>query len=178
MQITEYIFVMSKKNLDTTQSGKKSKGRIALTVLAFVFASACFGYTWTELESLKNNVKKGTIEQEIEEIEETFEIPIYTPLDTFTVSLKPGVDGTEHVLYVGLTLRLKDPRSQELLKRFLPEIRSRLVMLFSQQTMEELSTREGKQQLVHQVEKELASPLSGKQTVKVTDVLFNIFILR
>ncbi|WP_240782976.1 hypothetical protein [Escherichia sp. E1130] len=41
-----------------------------------------------------------------------------------------------------------------------------------------MSTREGKQQLVHQVEKELASPLSGKQTVKVTDVLFNIFILR
>lgn len=169
---------MSKKNLDTTQSGKKSKGRTVLTTLAFVLASACFGYTWTELESLKNNIKSGTIEHELEELEETIEEPIYTPLDTFTVSLKPGADGTEHVLYVGLTLRLKDPRSQELIRRFLPEIRSRLLMLFSQQTMEELNTRDGKQQLVRQIEQELANPLSGKQTVKVTDVLFNIFILR
>lgn len=169
---------MSKKNLDTTQSGKKNKGRIVLTVLAFIIASACFGYTWTELEKVKNNIKSSTVEHEIAEIEEAIDEPIYTPLDTFTVSLKPDADGGEHVLYVGLTLRLKDPHSQELLRRFMPVVRSRLLMLFSQQTMESLSTNKGKNQLIQQIEQELSSPLSGKQTVKVTDVLFNVFILR
>ncbi|WP_167852442.1 MULTISPECIES: flagellar basal body-associated FliL family protein [unclassified Escherichia] len=174
MKITEYIFVMSKMDLDTTQSGRKSKGRIALTSLAFIIAGTCFGYTWTQLGKIKNNIKSSGIEQRIGEIEE----PIYTPLDTFTVSLKPGADGTEHVLCVGLTLSLKDPRSQELLRRSIPVVRSRLLMLFSQQMMESLSTDEGKKQLIQKVEKELAKPLSGKQTVKVTDVLFNVFILR
>ena len=53
--------------------------------------------------------------------------PVFFPLDTFTVNLGDA----DRVLYVGITLRLKDEATRSRLNDYLPEVRSRLLLLFS-----------------------------------------------
>lgn len=62
-------------------------------------------------------------------------------LDTFTVNLGDA----DRVLYIGVTLRLKDEATRARLNEYLPEVRSRLLLLFSRQNAAELSTEAGKQ---------------------------------
>jgi len=99
-------------------------------------------------------------------------------MNTFTVSLTPTQHESDRVLYIGLSVRLGDTSSVQVLEKFLPEYRSRLFMLLSQQTYETLSTDEGKRQLISNINNELKKPLAFNKKINVTDVLINEFILR
>ncbi|CCJ87900.1 Flagellar biosynthesis protein FliL [Cronobacter dublinensis 582] len=96
-------------------------------------------------------------------------------LDTFTVNLGDA----DRVLYVGITLRLKDEATRQRLSDYLPEVRSRLLLLFSRQDASQLATDEGKQKLVEAIKQTLSAPLvAGQPKQVVTDVLYTAFILR
>ncbi|HKN04406.1 MAG TPA: flagellar basal body-associated protein FliL [Buttiauxella sp.] len=101
--------------------------------------------------------------------------PVFLALDTFTVNLGDA----DRVLYVGITLRLKDDATRQRLSEFLPEVRSRLLLLFSRQDGAQLATDEGKQKLVEAIKNALAPPLvAGQPQQAVSDVLYTAFILR
>lgn len=62
---------------------------------------------------------------------------------------------------------------------YLPEVRSRLLLLLSRQSAAALSNEQGKQDLVKQIKAVLAPPLvQGQPQQVVNDVLFTAFILR
>lgn len=103
---------------------------------------------------------------------------IYFPLEAFTLNLTSANQPGGRVLYIGLTLKLNDKKSQENVKELLPEIRSHLLVLFSQQIVSELLTAEGKQKLANETKELINQLFVGKQQVEVIDVLFNAFILR
>ncbi len=106
-------------------------------------------------------------------------VPVYMPLDTFTVNLVNPENDPERVLYIGLTLRLPDQITHAELSNNLPEVRSRLLRLFSRQEIGPLSTEEGKQQLANQIKTELGKPyFQGHSNPVISDVLFTAFILR
>jgi flagellar FliL protein len=85
----------------------------------------------------------------------------------------------DRVLYVGITLRLKDEATRARLNDYLPEVRSRLLLLFSRQDASALATDVGKQKLVDAIKQTLATPLvNGQPKQEVTDVLYTAFILR
>ena len=65
-----------------------------------------------------------------------------------------------------------------MLEKYLPEYRSRLFMLLTHQTYEDLATDEGKHRLMTNIKSELDKPLAFNQSIRVTDVLINEFILR
>ncbi|HAK48850.1 MAG TPA: flagellar basal body-associated protein FliL, partial [Salmonella bongori] len=78
-----------------------------------------------------------------------------------------------------VTLRLKDEATRARLNEYLPEVRSRLLLLFSRQNAAELSTQAGKQKLIAAIKETLAAPLvAGQPKQVVTDVLYTAFILR
>lgn len=78
-----------------------------------------------------------------------------------------------------MTLRLKDEATRARLNEYLPEVRSRLLLLFSRQNAAELSTEAGKQKLIAAIKETLAAPLvAGQPRQVVTDVLYTAFILR
>ncbi len=66
------------------------------------------------------------------------------------------------------------------LNDYLPEVRSRLLLLFSRQDACALATDgQGKQALVDAIKQTLATPLvNGQPKQEVTDVLYTAFILR
>ncbi|PIJ48457.1 flagellar basal body-associated protein FliL [Erwinia sp. OLTSP20] len=105
--------------------------------------------------------------------------PVFLALDTFTVNLVNPDNDPERVLYVGFTLRLPDEATRQRLSDYLPEVRSRLLLLLSRQSASTLASEEGKQALVRQIKEVLAPPLvPGQPPQVVTDVLFTAFILR
>lgn len=169
---------MSKKDKkNDSGSGKKSSIVVLLLLLLVVAACGVAGFTFYELNKMK---KDGVAKNEAVAEPAEAPTPTYIPLDTFTVSLKPNDNGDDNasVLYIGLTLSVKDDKSKALIEKFLPEIRSRLLILFSQQTAGYLATDEGKRQLIKQIKTVVSQPLVDNYSASITDVLYNAFILR
>lgn len=105
--------------------------------------------------------------------------PVFFALDTFTVNLVNPDNDPDRVLYVGFTLRLPDEATRVRMNDYLPEVRSRLLLLLSRQNAQGLAVEQGKQELVKQIVQVLAPPLvKGQPPQVVSDVLFTAFILR
>ena len=148
---------------------KKSKRAIwiPLLVLITLAALATAGYSyWRMQQQPSASVKAEPAPPPA---------PVFFALDTFTVNLGDA----DRVLYIGITLRMKDEATRSRLNEYLPEVRSRLLLLFSRQNAATLATEEGKQQLITAIKETLATPLVvGQPKQVVTDVLYTAFILR
>lgn len=148
-----------------TKSRKRSIW-IPLLVLITLAACATAGYSYWRMQQPASAAKAEP---------EPPPAPVFFALDTFTVNLGDA----DRVLYIGVTLRLKDEASRQRINEYLPEVRSRLLLLFSRQDANTLATDEGKQKLVAAIKETLAPPLvTGQPQQVVTDVLYTAFILR
>ncbi|MEI2417617.1 flagellar basal body-associated protein FliL [Orrella sp. JC864] len=104
--------------------------------------------------------------------------PIFMPLEPFTVTLRDS-DELDRILHVGLTLRLGDEQSRQRIEKYLPEVRSRLLMVLSAQSARSIQTAEGKQALARALAQAVArpfAPIPDGQTV--SDVLFTAFVVQ
>ncbi|EHG7614204.1 flagellar basal body-associated protein FliL [Citrobacter sedlakii] len=147
---------------------KKSKRSIWIPLLVIITLAACAtaGYSYWRMQQ-----KPTTTANE----PPPPPAPVFFALDTFTVNLGDA----DRVLYIGVTLRLKDEATRARLNEYLPEVRSRLLLLFSRQDAAVLSTEDGKQKLIAAIKETLSPPLvAGQPKQDVTDVLYTAFILR
>ncbi|MEG0100268.1 MAG: flagellar basal body-associated protein FliL [Citrobacter sp.] len=148
---------------------KKSKRAIWIPLLVLITLAACAtaGYSYWRMQqqpSASVNAEPAPPPA-----------PVFFALDTFTVNLGDA----DRVLYIGVTLRMKDEATRARLSEYLPEVRSRLLLLFSRQNAATLATEQGKQQLITSIKETLATPLVvGQPKQVVTDVLYTAFILR
>jgi Flagellar basal body-associated protein len=152
-----------------TAIAKKRKRSIWIPLLVLVTLAACAtaGYSYWRLQQHPAAEAKKEAPPP--------PAPVFWALDTFTVNLGDA----DRVLYVGITLRLKDDATRTRLNDYLPEVRSRLLLLFSRQDATKLATDTGKQDLVNAIKQTLAPPLvAGQPKQEVTDVLYTAFILR
>lgn len=106
------------------------------------------------------------------------ETPIFIALEPFTVNLQS--EGRPRFLHIGVTLKVSDAKSQEQVTQYLPEARSRVLMLLSNRKPESLSTQEDKNQLSAEILKTLNKPFSPNraQQQKINDVVFTAFVLQ
>ena len=148
---------------------KKSKRAIWIPLLVLITLAACAtaGYSYWRMQqqpSASVNAEPAPPPA-----------PVFFALDTFTVNLGDA----DRVLYIGVTLRMKDEATRARLSEYLPEVRSRLLLLFSRPTAATLAAEQGKQQLIASTKPPLATPLVvGQPKQVVTDVLYTAFILR
>lgn len=148
---------------------KNRKRAIWLPLLVLVTLAACAtaGYSYWRMQQ---NAASETKTQAPPPA-----APVFFALDTFTVNLGDA----DRVLYVGITLRLKDEETRARLNEYLPEVRSRLLLLLSRQDATQLATDNGKQTLASAIKETLSAPLiAGHPKQVVTDVLYTAFILR
>lgn len=151
---------------------KKRKRSIWIPLLVLITLAACAtaGYSYWRMQAHPDSAAKAEAEAPPPP-----PAPVFFALDTFTVNLGDA----DRVLYVGITLRLKDDLTRARLSEYLPEVRSRLLLLFSRQDATQLATDDGKQKLAAAIKEALASPLvPGQPNQEVTDVLYTAFILR
>jgi flagellar protein FliL len=121
--------------------------------------------------------------------------PKFVALDPFTVNLQYEDNG-DQFLQVGITLKLLNPALEDRIKQYLPEIRSRLLLLLSGKRASDLTPAEGKTKLAHEIVAEIGTILdphttasgaiksntapAGQESAKNGDieVLFTSFIIQ
>lgn len=82
--------------------------------------------------------------------------PLFTSLEPFTVSLRD--DHGQRVLYVGITLRVNDDASQQILNDYMPEVRDRVLSTLTSQSTAQIQAPGGRESLAAQLKSTLAQP--------------------
>ncbi|MGQ4880148.1 flagellar basal body-associated protein FliL [Billgrantia sp. LNSP4103-1] len=104
--------------------------------------------------------------------------PIFVKIDPFTVNLADDSFGSR-LLYTGISLKVGSEETREILTEHMPQVRSRLLMLFSGKQANELTTPDGKRRLSEEVIAILTEPLTEPQpALEIRDVLFTEFIVQ
>ncbi|MEO3991878.1 flagellar basal body-associated FliL family protein [Pseudocitrobacter cyperus] len=168
---------MSNKNKKVAGGGGSRSLLMTFMFLTAVVACGFSGYLFWEMKFAKP--AEVAVEGDVKPLAAPVQVePLYASMSTFTVSLKPTANEADRVLYLGLSIRVAEAQSLAILEKYLPEYRSRLFMLLTHQTYEDLATDEGKRRLINAIQGELDKPLAFNQSIRVTDVLINEFILR
>jgi flagellar FliL protein len=76
-------------------------------------------------------------------------VPVFVDMDTFTVNLKSADD--ERFIQVKLVAEVGDAATGETLKSVMPAVRNEILLLLSSKQAEEVSSREGKEQLAKEI---------------------------
>lgn len=101
----------------------------------------------------------------------------FVDLDIFTVNLQPEVNS--QYLQVGLTVKTRETSVVAEIKKQMPEIRNRILMLLSSKKATEISGVAGKQQLSQQIVDEIRQSLSKTELQEeVLEVLFTSFVIQ
>jgi flagellar FliL protein len=101
--------------------------------------------------------------------------PVYLVMEPFTVNLKP--EG--QFLQATFTLQMENSEELTKVKTYMPQIRSRLLLMLSNKTVEELSTLDGKEKLGEEITKLVEEPyIEGSVHTKVTNVFFTSFVIQ
>ena len=103
--------------------------------------------------------------------------PIFIPITPFTVTLQSA--DRERIVHIAMTLRVADEQSRQRIEKYMPEVRSRVLMLLSAQTPESVQTPQGKVDLANALMKAVNKPFTPLPDGQyVTDVLFTEFVVQ
>ncbi len=127
---------------------KKSKRSLWSPILVFITLAACAsaGYSYWHSHQVAADDKAQ---------QRVVPSPVFYALDTFTVNLGDA----DRVLYIGITLRLKDEATRSRLSEYLPEVRSRLLLLFSRQGCCRTGDRRRQENLIAEIKTTLSTRL-------------------
>jgi len=102
-------------------------------------------------------------------------VPVYLPLETFTVNLQGG----EQYLQTDITLQVADASQVDAIKVHMPRVRSRLLTLLSSKQADELATAADKKKLAQEILAQVKQPFDPKgKPQQVDDVLFTTFVIQ
>ena len=145
-----------------------------LMILLVLLSTAAAGAAFYMVMNDRNSGGEGSVQtQQLQR-----QAPIFVQIDPFTVNLADDNFGSR-LLYTGISLRVGNDETREILAEHMPQVRSRLLMLFSGKRANELTTPEGKRRLSDEVIATLAEPLTEPQPpLDIRDVLFTEFIVQ
>ena len=105
------------------------------------------------------------------------EKPIFVTLEPLTVNLQ--AEGRGRFLHVGIALKVRDEQAKAQITEFMPELRSRVLMLLSNRPPESLVSPEDKTKLAEEIQTALNAPLSAALPQQgITGVSFNTFVVQ
>ncbi len=84
-------------------------------------------------------------------------VPVFVPLDPFTVNLADRE--AERYAQVGITLELDDAKTEAAIKTYMPAIRNNILLALADRTAGELMGRDGKAKLAERVRREVSRAL-------------------
>lgn len=107
-----------------------------------------------------------------------YQAPIFVEIAPFTVNLADDDYGSR-LLYTGISLKVADAQSREVLETHMPQVRSRLLTLLSGKRAADLTSPDGKRRLADLVIAALEAPMAETQPeMAIEDVLFTEFIVQ
>jgi flagellar FliL protein len=94
-------------------------------------------------------------------------VPVFVPLDAFTVNLADRE--ADRYAQIGISLELNDAKAGERIKVFMPAIRNNILMVLSHKRASDLLERSGKEQLAAEVLRETERALGLEAAVAGSD---------
>lgn len=147
-------------------------------IVVILSSSAAAAALYMVFEQRNDTAQAGAQNQVAEEVAPERVAPIFVTIEPFTVNLADDQYGTR-LLYTGMTLKVADEQTREILVEHMPQVRSRLLMLFSGQQARDLTGTDGKQALAERVLATLDAPMTDNQPeLAIDDVLFTEFIVQ
>lgn len=135
----------------------KSKKLLIIIIAAVVLILAIGGGVAAWVVSSRAPLEGEEEDVETSQKAEPAVPPTFLPLDNMVANLAdPGGD---RFVQIGITLELADDKTAEQVKKYLPSIRSGILLLVSQRTSAELLQIEGKEKLAADILKEVSRPL-------------------
>ncbi len=105
--------------------------------------------------------------------------PMFMVLEPFTVNLRSEGNGSEQFLQASFNLQINDQKQADQLKLYMPQLRSRMLLLLSSKTPTEISTAEGKQELVDELAKVISEPyVEHAKKQAVIGVFITTFVIQ
>lgn len=103
--------------------------------------------------------------------------PVFLQMEPFVVNLQS--DGTDQFLQCTFTMQVANGEQVDLLKLYMPQIRSRLLLLLTSKRAAELNTGEGKKKLIDEIKATTNLPFSpGGKPQEVSNVFFTSFVIQ
>jgi len=103
--------------------------------------------------------------------------PVFINMEPFTVNLQP--ENGDQYLQVQFTLQVSDQAQVELIKLYMPLLRSRVLLLLSSKKPSEISTPEGKQKLQSEIVATIKQPFTPQSPPQVVNgVFFTSFVIQ
>lgn len=150
---------------------KSAKKRIVLISLLLLVLGIGSGGAWYFLGSSSGDAATATKQ-------EPPKPPVYLPMEQFTVNLQSD-NGNDQFLQVSFTLQLADQEQVDLIKTYMPLVRSRLLLLLSSKKASEISGVEGKKKLSDEIIAQVKQPFLPQGTPQaVTGVFFTSFVIQ
>jgi flagellar FliL protein len=98
-------------------------------------------------------------------------------MEPFTVNLQS--ENGDQFLQVTLTLQVPDQVQEDLIKTFMPQVRSRLLFLLSSKKPSEITTVEGKKKLIDEIINTVNQPFTSRGPQQdVSNVFFTSFVIQ
>ncbi|MDQ0568639.1 flagellar FliL protein [Variovorax paradoxus] len=105
------------------------------------------------------------------------EKPIFVTLEPLTVNVQS--EGRSRFLHVGMALKVRDEQAKAHVVEYMPEVRSRVLLLLSNRPPESLVTTDDKARLAEEIRLELSRPLgAGLPAQEIGSVSFNTFVVQ
>ena len=103
--------------------------------------------------------------------------PIFIPLEAFTVTLQSAE--SERLLHVGITLRAGDEQTRMRIEKYMPEVRSRILMVLSSQSPTAAQSPQGKADMARAIVAAVNQPFSPLPDGQyVSAALFTAFVVQ
>lgn len=103
--------------------------------------------------------------------------PIFVTLEPLTVNVQS--EGRSRFLHIGMSLKVNDEQAKAQLVEFMPELRSRLLLLLSNRQPETLLSTQDKAKLAEEIRAELNRPLTADAPPQaIASVSFNTFVVQ
>lgn len=103
--------------------------------------------------------------------------PVYVALEPLTVNLQPN--DRNRFLHIGVTLKVADIKAQAQVMQYLPEVRSRVLLVLSNRQSELLVTASDKAKLAAEILATLNQPFAPNlPPAKISSVMFPVFMLQ
>jgi len=163
---------LSESEPETIETKSSKKWLWVLLIVTLLLAGA--GGYWYFFS--KNNTTHSTeADSKLEADAEQSKPPVFVELESFTVNLQPN----DQFLQATFNLQVSDEKEVAAIKMYMPQIRSRLLMLLSNKTAENLAKQEGKTLLISEIESLIEQPFTkGAEPIKIINVFLTSFIIQ
>ena len=147
---------------EKTEEGQKKSKLPLIIIAAVVVLALAGGGAWFFLKGDAEVDEKAKAKASALEA-----IPVYMPIDTLTVNLKDS----RQYLQLTISLQLKNGDDSALIKLYMPQVRTRALIILASKKPEDVITSEGKLALLEELKTITEKPFTDKlEPIEILDV--------